>query len=254
MLINNGILQTARKIAYETGDIIMSYYQKDIIFQNKTDESPLTQADLAANQWIENSLRNKFPTIPILSEESTSTFTLPIVGDYYWLVDPLDGTKEFIKKNGEFTVNIALIKKDKPIIGVVYAPALKTMYYAATGAGAFKSISETDQISIKTNTTASKPIKVACSRSHADHHLDEWLQNLDDYQLIHMGSSLKICLVADGQADIYPRTGPTSLWDTAAAECVLVEAGGMIKDFKGNPLNYSPSDQWLNPWFIANSH
>jgi 3'(2'), 5'-bisphosphate nucleotidase len=253
-LINQETLLEVRNIAKEAGDIIMSFYESDITYHDKADKSPVTAADIAANNLIEKQLRAKFPLIQILSEESNSTFPIPFSEKIYWLVDPLDGTKEFINKNGEFTVNIALIKDGKPVMGVVYAPAIETMYFAMTGSGAFKTNKNTAPTPIKTNLSPTKPLKIACSRSHSDHHLKNWLSQMTDYELIPMGSSLKICLVADGQADIYPRLGPTSLWDIAAAQCVLEEAGGNLNDLSGKALDYTPTGQWLNPWFIANSH
>lgn len=253
-MLNQHTLELVIRIAKEAGERIMKHYQTDVSIQSKADDSPLTMADLDANNHIETALNVHFPDITIVSEESNDKLTLPIpIKDaIFWLVDPLDGTKEFIKKNGEFTVNIALIKNNKPVLGVVFAPALDILYCAMEGSGAFRSTKSSPLEQIHTNKASSAPVKVACSRSHPGDELQAWLDKLDSYELTPMGSSLKICLVADGQADVYPRLGPTSLWDTGAAHCILNEAGGSIIDYEhDSPLKYVLNGNWLNPWFIA---
>ncbi len=240
------------QIAIEAGNEIMVVYENVIEVQHKPDQSPLTEADLKANQVILDALKTSYPDIPVLTEEDVENFKGPNMDGYYWLVDPLDGTREFIKKNGEFTVNIALIHKGEPILGVVYAPAKKLMYRAAFGYGAFKRKGSGLIKSIAvTKHKPGSPWKVVGSRSHLDDMTHQWLDALGPYTLISMGSSLKMCLIAEGTAHIYPRLGPTSLWDTAAAHIILKEAGGEIQDLDGHILNYANPHHVLNPFFIA---
>jgi 3'(2'), 5'-bisphosphate nucleotidase len=248
------LLPQIENIAREAGVAILAVYACDFMVEHKADQSPLTEADKAANRIITNTLSQLTPDIPILSEEAVEHFDSPNPQGQYWLVDPLDGTKEFIKKNGEFTVNIALIENGKPILGVVYAPALDLLYAAEKGQGAFK-VDERGQRS-RLQAVVHKPgtpWKVVGSRSHADASLTAWLAQLDDYELVPMGSSLKFCLVAEGRADIYPRLGPTSLWDTAAGQCVVEQAGGQVVQINGQPLGYADTTHRLNPHFIVES-
>lgn len=246
------LLSRIEGIVREAGGAIMAIYDHKFIIEQKADDSPLTQADTAANQIIINALEALSPEIPILSEESVEQFNGPNDKGLYWLVDPLDGTKEFIKKNGEFTVNIALIKNDAAVLGVVYAPALDLMYSAEIGLGTFRtdSTGEKNTVHVASH-MAGTPWKVVCSRSHGGGSLNEWLVNLGDHELIPMGSSLKFCLIADGKADLYPRLGPTSLWDTAAAQCVVEQAGGEVVQLDGTRLSYCNPKALLNPYFIA---
>lgn len=254
-MLNPETLALVIRTAKEAGALIMAHYKTDFSVQSKADDSPLTKADLDANNHIEKVLSTAFPTVTIVSEESNDKLTLPIKDEVYWLIDPLDGTKEFIKKNGEFTVNIALIKNNKPVLGVVYAPALDLLYYAMEGHGAYRSESNQTAEAIHVNAATNTPVKVACSRSHPGEALAAWLEKLGEHALAPMGSSLKICLVADGQADVYPRLGPTSLWDTGAAHCILNEAGGSIVDYESHlALQYILDGNWLNPWFIAKAN
>lgn len=235
----------------------MQVYATDFDVKRKSDDSPLTKADLAAHDVIEHALKTLTPHIPVLSEESEQIppeirNSWPV----YWLIDPLDGTREFIKRNGEFTVNIALISNHRSILGVVYAPVSELLYYAVAGQGAFKQIKHHVPYRIKTKLLDIENLVVAGSRSRADHKLQQFLSNMHiktgaTPELIHMGSSLKICLVAEGTADVYPRIGPTFEWDTAAAHCVLAEAGGDILDLEGNSLRYNVKASLLNPSFFA---
>jgi 3'(2'), 5'-bisphosphate nucleotidase len=247
-------LDRIEKISLDAGDVIMEIYQKTINVSYKSDHSPLTEADLNANRIIMNALKECYPQIPILTEEAVADFKGVHKEGLYWLVDPLDGTREFIKHNGEFTVNIALIQKGEPILGVVFAPEKKLLYRAARNQGAYKR--EVDghlkKIQVVRHVPGS-PWIVTGSRSHEDEATQAWLQNLGEYQFMPMGSSLKICLVAEGMAHTYPRFGPTSLWDTAAAHIILKEAGGDIRDLEGYVLNYADPSQVLNPSFIASS-
>lgn len=241
--------QNIEKIAYDAGAAIMDIYQSDDFdVQKKGDDSPLTKADLAAHRVICDGLRALETQYPVISEEASDiSWEQRKHWCRYWLVDPLDGTKEFIKRNGEFTVNIALIEKGVPIMGVVYAPVLDAMYTGERDRGAFLN---GEAISVATREPAA--LRVVGSRSHPSEETVEWLRALGKpYELLPMGSSLKICLVASDQADIYPRFGPTCEWDTAAAHAVLTAAGGEISTVSGDPLRYNQKEDYLNPYFIA---
>ena len=240
-------------IAKNAGIEILKIYNKsDLGITYKDDNSPLTLADKASNDTIEAALKKLTPDIPILSEEGKNIdYSDREDWNLFWLIDPLDGTKEFIKRNGEFTVNIALISNNKPIIGVVYAPVLDTTWYGVINEGSFK-LSK----NYKTRITVMKPndiMKVVTSRSHANNpRLDTFLEDYPNHELVKMGSSMKICLVADGSAHIYPRLGPTMEWDTAAAHAVVKYAGGNIYDLNNNKeLEYNKSSL-LNPEFLVN--
>lgn len=250
--MNNLLLQIIT-IAREAGQAIMAIYADPAnAVMTKEDNSPLTQADLAADRVISNGLQALNLGWPILSEESAQTVYADRKNwQRFWLVDPLDGTKEFIKRNGEFTVNIALIDNGQPILGVVYAPVLDVCYSAARGVGAFvkKDIKANQPIRAQTASN-DQPIKVVASRSHADERTASVLKKLGEYQCISMGSSLKLCLVAEGAAHFYPRLGPTMEWDTAAAHAVVSEAGGVVQDRQGNELTYNKPDLH-NPEFFV---
>jgi 3'(2'), 5'-bisphosphate nucleotidase len=248
-------LDHVEAIAVEAGDAIMQVYEKAIDVSYKDDKSPLTEADLTANRVIVKALQTHYPEIPILTEEAVGDFKGANLDGYYWLVDPLDGTKEFIKRNGEFTVNIALIHHGEPVLGVVLAPDKNTLYRGVQNQGAFKreggGALKKIQVSPHEDGT---PWRVMGSRSHSDTSIDDWLLKLGEHELIPMGSSLKMCLIAEGVAHVYPRLGPTSLWDTAAAHAILKEAGGEIKTLTGEVLSYSNPSEVLNPFFIASCH
>jgi len=243
------LLEDVKKIALEAGAAIMAVYESDDFnVQQKGDDSPLTKADLAAHKVICDGLRALETQYPIISEESSDiSWEQRKHWCRYWLVDPLDGTKEFIKRNGEFTVNIALIEKGVPIMGVVYAPVLDAMYTGERDMGAML-----NDKPIKVAAKAPATLRVVGSRSHPSRETTDWLDSLGKpYEMVPMGSSLKICLVAEGEADIYPRLGPTCEWDTAAAHAVLSAAGGDITTITGDPLLYNQKDDYLNPHFIA---
>jgi len=246
-------------IAKAAGDAIMQVYSIDFSVVKKKDSSPLTQADLVAHQLIVRALSKLTPEIAILSEESDSIgFETRSQWQQYWLIDPLDGTREFIKRNGEFTVNIALIDQHQSVLGVVYAPVTGLLYYASRGYGAYKQLDKSSPQKINTRVLNIKQPTVAGSRSHSNKEMQQFMHHLKsasgvEPELISMGSSLKICLVAEGLADVYPRLGPTSEWDTAAAHCVLQEAGGNIVDMSNQPLLYNTKDSLLNPNFFAKS-
>ena len=252
MNVDAKLLHEVDTIARRAGRAIMAVYARDYAVQDKADQSPLTEADLAAHAVIAHDLGQLIPSLPILSEEAVEAFPRKFAGERYWLVDPLDGTKEFIKRNGEFTVNIALIERGRPALGVVHAPAIEVTYSAAYGLGSFRQrkggASESIRVAVHRDGT---PWRVVGSRSHAGDSLNTFLQRLGAHELMPMGSSLKLCLVADGSADLYPRLGPTSLWDTAAAQCVVEQAGGMVVTVAGAPLRYDDPGTVLNPWFVV---
>lgn len=249
--LTQALLKQIEQFAQSAGEMIMQIYQKDFAVDFKSDHSPLTEADTQASSYIVNQLRQHFPHISVLSEESSEFFDSTHQPQQYFLVDPLDGTKEFIKKNDEFTVNIALIQHGKAVLGVVYAPASKVMYSAAKGLGAFKQLA-TQRTAVHV-ATCHHPVRVMVSRSHLDDKTQYFLNQFDQPITMPMGSSLKLCKVAEGEADIYPRFGPTSLWDTAAAQAVLEQAGGKVLDLHGNSLSYLNPSCILNPSFIATS-
>lgn len=249
------LLPDIHRIAKEAGKIIMKIYEQGFDVEIKEDESPVTTADLAANAYIEKELNKLSVTYPILSEESEKiSFEERAKRETYWLVDPLDGTKEFIKHSDNFTVNIALVHRNKSILGVIYAPALDVSYIASKGNGSYKQVAKEGLSQIKTRKISS-PAIFACSSSHPGKALGEFLndykEEYGDYELISMGSSLKMCMVAEGSADLYPRLWLTSEWDTAAAHCIVDEAGGKLVQTDMSPLLYNTKDSLLNPFFLT---
>lgn len=252
-LIN--LLPEIHRIAKEAGEKIMEVYENGFEIETKADDSPVTTADLAANDVIEKGLKKLSPLFPILSEESSeASFEERSARETYWLVDPLDGTKEFIKRRDTFTVNIALIHKNSSILGVVYAPALKESYYACRGHGSYKETATKSEHKIKARSLVDTPV-ITGSRSHLGKVLEAFLDNYKkdkgDYKLVSMGSSLKMCMVAEGSADLYPRLWLTSEWDTAAAHCIVDEAGGKLVKTDMSPLLYNTKDSLLNPFFFT---
>lgn len=238
-------------IAKDAGLAIMSVYNSsNEEVTSKADSSPLTLADLAAHKVIMEGLSKLSPCYPILSEEGASIpYSERSKWSRYWLVDPLDGTKEFIKKNGEFTVNIALIENGLPILGVVYAPVLKACYFGSKDKGAFvqRDLATHQIFAVSPNNSA---IRVVASRSHSNHRTQTLLDTLGDYECISMGSSLKLCLVAEGVAHIYPRLGPTMEWDTAAAHAVVNAAGGSVCQADGVELHYNKENLLNSEFFV----
>ncbi len=239
-------------LASEAGEAIMAVCnQDDLGLTYKEDASPLTQADLAAHNLIIDGLTRLTPDWPALSEESTNiSYDLRKSWIRYWLIDPLDGTKEFVKRNKAFTVNIALIEDGRPIMGVVYAPALDLLYYALEGGGAFKKEKNGPALPISAKSKGYQPPKIAVSRSHIGKTTSDFLEKIGPHELLRIGSSLKLCLVAEGAADLYPRLGRTMEWDTAAAQSIVVEAGGSVTDPKGQLLRYNKADL-ANPDFFV---
>jgi 3'(2'), 5'-bisphosphate nucleotidase len=243
------------ELAHTAGAAIMQVYNSaDFSIEHKEDASPLTAADLASHQTIVDGLTLLTPHYPILSEESASIdFAERSQWQTYWLVDPLDGTREFIKRNDEFSVLIALIHNNRPILGVVYAPALHMTWYASLGSGAYKQMGSAEAKRISTR-EPNELITIVGSRSHAGDSLAQFLQHFEHYELISMGSILKACLVAEGKADLYPRLGLTSEWDTAAAQIIVEEAGGLMTELNGEPLKYNLKESLLNPYFIVSGN
>jgi len=244
-------LESIVSIAKDAGEAIMEIYQKDFEIEYKDNNSPLTEADLKANDIICKALKKSYPNIPIISEENKQIdYEIRKKWIYYWCIDPIDGTKEFIKKNDEFTVNIALIYKSEPVLGVVYAPAINEIYKAKKGKGAFKN---TKKLPSKTNQHPKEKLFVVASKSHLSKETQRYIDTLKTRKIeqINKGSSLKLCMVATGEADIYPRLAPTMEWDTAAADAIVREAGKMTYQFENNqPLVYNKQNL-LNPWFIV---
>ena len=239
-------------LAREAGRAILGIYAQAFTVQEKSDQSPLTEADLAAERILAAGLRRLAPEVPVLSEESEAVaWKTRSTWDWLWVVDPLDGTREFVQRNGEFTVNVALVHRHRPVLGVVHAPVLETDYYACDGYGAFRSAGNVMARPIRVQVPAARPVRVVGSRSHRGSSLDTFLERIGPHELVATGSSLKFCLVADGSADVYPRLGPTSEWDTAAGQCVLEQAGGQVVDLDGRPLAYNARPELLNPHFVA---
>jgi 3'(2'), 5'-bisphosphate nucleotidase len=240
-------------LARTAGAAIMRVYAEDFAVQRKGDNSPLTAADLAAHRAILDGLHVLAPGVPVLSEEAVEQAAWSVRRNWarYFLVDPLDGTREFVKRNGEFTVNIALIEEHRPVLGVVYAPALDEMYWAWRGGHAYAGdSSQSKKVDLHTRRRGD-PLLVAGSRSHADPRLSAALVRLGRHELKPLGSSLKFCRAARGEVDLYIRYGPTSEWDTAAGQCVLEQAGGGVTDFNGAALRYNTKESLLNPDFFA---
>ncbi|MDG1462633.1 MAG: 3'(2'),5'-bisphosphate nucleotidase CysQ [Gammaproteobacteria bacterium] len=246
------LIPSVLEIARGAGEQILEIYRGDINVETKADNSPLTAADKAAHNHIVAGLSALTPEIPILSEESAAIpFEERSQWSEYWLVDPLDGTKEFIKKNGEFTVNIALIQGNKAVLGVVHVPDKDTDYYGFENGGSFIQVAGAEVNSIAVTSPSKNPVRVVGSRSHRGELVDAYLEKLGDHVMVSMGSSLKLCLIAAGEADVYPRLGLTSEWDTAAAQAVIECAGGHVIGLDGNPLLYNAKADILNPHFIV---
>jgi 3'(2'), 5'-bisphosphate nucleotidase len=249
----DAILPKVVALAVQAGYAIMEIYaDPDGAVMTKADNSPLTKADLASDRVISAGLAELSSGWPVLSEESLQiAYVERKKWQRFWLVDPLDGTREFIRRNGEFTVNIALIENGVPVLGVVYAPVLDACYFAARGVGAFvrRGLAEAQAIGVKIHLPG-ETVKVVASRSHSDARTEALLKKLGEYQCITMGSSLKLCLVAEGLAHLYPRLGPTMEWDTAAAHAVVKLAGGRVCDLSGSELHYNKPDLH-NPEFLV---
>jgi len=256
--LSRDVLSGVLRIAVGAGESIVDVYDRgaDIRIEHKSDNSPVTEADKLAHTHIERELTNQFPGLPVLSEESESISYAERSGwNEYWLVDPLDGTREFIHRTGEFTVNIALIRGGVPVLGVVTVPLKQEAYVAARGVGAFKVGREDHWQPISTRSPQVGKFTVVASRRHGAAEVMGLIARLEmrfgEAQRANIGSSLKFCLIAEGRADFYPRLAPTSEWDTAAAQAVLEAAGGAVVDLDFNPLRYNRKESLLNPYFLA---
>ena len=255
--ISTEILQAlatdTRDTAIKAGKQILGIYESDLTIEEKADHSPITLADITAHNTICAGLARLTPDIPILSEESSAIpFSERQQWPQYWLVDPLDGTREFIKRNGEFTVNIALIDHHEPVLGVIHVPVSGVSYSAVRQAGACKSMPGDIPHAIHVKATRPGQIVIAGSRSHSNEEQEKFIGCLGgNVKVMAIGSSLKFCLVAEGRVDIYPRFGPTSEWDTAAAQCIVAEAGGTVTDMNFEPLRYNTRESLINPGFLV---
>ncbi|WP_434926441.1 3'(2'),5'-bisphosphate nucleotidase CysQ [Shewanella sp. HL-SH2] len=255
-VLSQAELQQIVTIAKQAGNAIMDVYaQTDLQVEIKQDDSPVTAADIASHNVIIKGLTSHFADIPVMSEEDANiSWATRKQWQTYWLIDPLDGTKEFIKRNGEFTVNIALIHQGQAIAGVVYAPVLGKCYSGIVGNGAWlEHNGQVSRLDISQRNILPIPVVVG-SRSHVSPDVADYLHTVGEHQMLSVGSSLKFCMVAEGQADVYPRLGPTSEWDTAAAQAVLESAGGVVVEYPAlTPLQYNQKENILNPYFIAAS-
>ena len=262
MLSSGRVLEDLTKIALSAGEIILQIYQQDFAAIAKQDGSPVTAADTAAEVLIIAALRRHFPSLPVVAEESMAAGATVQIRRQFFLVDPLDGTREFVSRNGEFTVNIGLIDAGMPRLGVVYAPALGVIFAGELGSGARTADVQNGQITAWRAARVRSPerqrLTVLASRSHRTPETDHYLRQLPPHDLLSVGSSLKFCRVAAGEADIYPRFGRTMEWDTAAGDAVLRAAGGCVLTLDGAPLAYGKStagqpELFANPDFIAAS-
>ncbi|WP_169568086.1 3'(2'),5'-bisphosphate nucleotidase CysQ [Sneathiella limimaris] len=243
--------ETITQIAIDAGAVILEIYNRDFEVNTKDDSSPVTEADVAAEKVILEGLTKATPDIPVLAEESVEAGRVPdLSGGTFWLVDPLDGTKEFIHKRGEFTVNIALVENGKPTMGVIHVPAKNTTYYAYDKGEAYKIDEAGNTAKITVRPTPADGLTVVASRSHRTPETDDYINKFDVADLISAGSSLKLCLVAEGNADLYPRMGRTMEWDIGAGQAILEAAGGSVETLDGKPLGYG-KDGHDNPYFVA---
>jgi 3'(2'), 5'-bisphosphate nucleotidase len=249
--IDAKLLSEVVALARRAGQAILGVYGQQFAVTNKADHSPLTLADTKSHDIIVHGLQALTPDVPVLSEEASDIpYSERSQWQRYWLVDPLDGTKEFVSRNGEFTVNIALVDNHRPVLGIVHAPVLERDYFACEGIGAFRSDAQAAGRPIRVAKRGDGAVRVVGSRSHRGSSLDAFLTRVGAHELVEVGSSLKLCLVAEGNADVYPRLGPTCEWDTAAGQCVLEQAGGQVLKLDGEPLAYNREDT-LNPNFVG---
>lgn len=243
-------LEEIAHLARRAGEEIMAVYATDFAVRGKADESPVTEADERAERLIVPALHALVPDLPVVAEEAVAAGQVPVIGNSFWLVDPLDGTREFIGRNGEFTVNIALVRDGEPVLGVVYAPALGRMFAGARGVGAWVEDAR-GRRAIRCRPVPEAGLTVVASRSHGDAAaLEAFLAGRRVAAVVNAGSSLKLCLLAAGEADLYPRLGRTMEWDIAAGHAVLAAAGGRVVDLAGAPLRYGKPG-FENPHFAA---
>jgi len=253
-ILSEQLISATVEIAKEAGIAITEIYNSDFDYQLKKDLSPITAADNLSHNIITERLKILTPKIPILSEENCNIpYKIRSQWTQYWLVDPLDGTKEFISQNGEFTVNIALIENNNPILGVIHLPVTNETYWGSQVNGSFYSNKNNDVERIRVSENHQNPMRLVASRSHPSDMLNALLEKIVDYEIIEVGSSIKFCLIASGQADCYPRFGPTSEWDTAAGEAIVRFAGGHVIATNGNSMNYNLKEDYLNPNFLVSN-
>lgn len=256
--IDDKLIHSLLTIAAEAGRSIMNSYRQcaanPVAVSLKDDASPLTEADLSAHSIIVDGLRRLMPDTTIVSEEDSERQRNKLMVGEHWLVDPLDGTKEFLAKTGEFTVNIALVRDGRPVLGIVAAPALELIYWGSAATGAIRSRNGvTAKIAVSSRIyDSSVPVRVAVSRSHMNASTSEFIAKLGNCELASIGSSLKFCRIAEGEIDCYPRFGPTCEWDTAAGHAILEAAGGIVVDEQDVPLRYGKGST-LNPYFVASA-
>jgi len=254
MPLNEQLIISTIEIAKEAGEAISQIYKSDFDYQIKRDLSPITAADRLSHKIITERLKILTPEIPILSEENCNIpFKVRSQWADYWLIDPLDGTKEFINNNGEFTVNIALIENNTPILGIIHIPISHETYWGSKNKGSFYLNANDDEVNISVSNNHQNPIRIVASRSHPSEMLNYVLEKIINYEIIKIGSSIKFCHIASGQADCYPRFGPTSEWDTAAGEAIVRYAGGHMVTLNGNLMQYNAKKDYLNPNFIVSS-
>ena len=247
----NHLLQPIADISVEAGRLIMEHYLLPHDITIKEDKSPVTAADIAANTHIVTALEKLTPQYPVVAEENTLAINdIGIGAECFWLVDPLDGTRSFIKRNGAFTVNIALIHQGAPVLGAVYVPITETLYYGSMETGAYRKIGDAPVEKISARHEDDEGAVVIASMSHLTPETEAYIHSLKIKSWVSASSSVKFCLVAEGSADIYPRFGRTMEWDTAAGHAVLLAAGGSVTNMDGSPLAYG-KDGFENPYFIA---
>ena len=252
--IKSGLTEQLIEISKEAGEAILKVYNTNFDYQIKKDLSPLTKADTLSHNIICEKLKLLTPDIPIISEENSDIpFNIRSSWEQYWLVDPLDGTKEFIKKNGEFTVNIALIENNTPIFGIIHIPVTNETYWGSSTKGSFYIKGNNQKTKLHVENKIRSQVRIVASRSHPSKMLDTLLEEIGEYKIITKGSSLKFCLIAKGQADIYPRLGPTSEWDIAAGHAIVKFAGGSLLTIDGESMQYNLTENNLNPYFVVAS-
>jgi len=246
----HALLAPCREIARRAGLAIQAVAAEDLNVEEKSDGSPLTRADRASHECIAAGLAELSPPLPLLSEEGDVEAFQASCPPTFWLIDPLDGTKEFVHRRTDYTVNIALVYRTRPVLGVVYAPALDTMWFAAQGTGAYRQAGQHAPTNIAPS-AAARPRSAVASRSHLSEQTQAFLQRNGIEQFTSHGSSIKLCAVAEGKADIYPRHGPTNIWDTAAAAAVAIEAGCRVVALDGTDLSYDPAEGLLREGFLV---
>ncbi|HSS63824.1 MAG TPA: 3'(2'),5'-bisphosphate nucleotidase CysQ [Gammaproteobacteria bacterium] len=246
------LIRSVIGISKRAADVIMAIYSTPFGVRHKSDHSPVTEADMASDALINQALTRLTPGRPVLSEESECPpFELRSKWQRYWLVDPLDGTQDFVSRRGDFTINVALVKGHVPVLGVIYVPEKESCYYARAGGGAYRMDREGGPSRLRVKDKAENPIRVVTSRSRRNPMTGAFIESLGEVRIERMGSALKSCRVAEGGADVYPGFSRTSEWDTAAAQCIVEEAGGKMIDFDGRPLRYNTRAGLRNPGFLA---